>query len=106
MKRNFKVWICVMIVLLLCGCGQPGSGGGNIPPEEIIEGRFTADEDKIAVFSNGTPQGFWARNDRGNGHPFNCSFQNANAVIDDGVLTLWLTKVQSDRGYAGAPHRP
>ena len=65
--------------------------------------RFTSDEYKIAVFKNGAPSDFWARNDRGNGQPFNCSFSNSNAVIDDGLLTLSLTK--SGSGYAGAEYR-
>ena len=90
-------------LLLLCSCQPTPSGTGNILPEEAIENRWTEDENKIAVFANGSPEGFWARNDRGNGHPFNCSFQKSNAVIADGLLTLSLT--QSNGGYAGAEYR-
>lgn len=77
--------------------------GGAIPPDKVVTGRFTADEHKIAVFANGAPEDFWARNDRGNGSPFNCSFQNSNAVVSDGLLSLHLTKTGT--GYAGAEYR-
>ena len=77
--------------------------GGAIPPDKVVTGRFTADEHKIAVFANGAPEDFWARNDRGNGSPFNCSFQNSNAIVSDGLLSLRLTKTGT--GYAGAEYR-
>ena len=78
-------------------------GAGNIPLQDVVKNRFTADEDKIAVFENSNIDGFWARNDRGNGQPFNCSFSNQNAVIANGYLTLSLTK--SGNSYAGAEYR-
>jgi hypothetical protein len=43
---------------------QSPSMGGAIPPDKVVTGRFTADEHKIAVFANGAPEDFWARNDR------------------------------------------
>ena len=99
------------LLLLFCSCQkhpfydstEKESGTGNIESDAIIRGRFTADADKIAVFANGVPGGWWARNDRGNGHPFNCSFQRSNAVIDQGFLTLSLT--ESNGGYVGAEYR-
>ena len=93
--------LLVALSLLLSSC-LPSGGSGNIPEGEVTE-RFTADEDKIADFSLGVPYGFWARNDRGNGQPFNCSFASANAVIDGGLLTLSLTG--SDGKYVGAEYR-
>lgn len=72
-------------------------------PDLSIPERLTPDADKIAVFANGTPTGFWARNDRGNGQPFNCSFQRNNASIGNGLLTLSLTK--SVNNYVGAEYR-
>lgn len=99
--RMIALWI---VFLFLFGCEKAPSGE-TIPPEEVVEGRFTPEEDKIAIFTNGMPEGFWARNDRGNGQPFNCSFQNSNAVIADNMLTLKLTKGGGDRGYAGAEFR-
>ena len=79
------------------------TGGSTSLLPEGVPGRWTSDEDKIAVFANGTPNGFWARNDRGNGSPFNCSFQRSHATIGDGLLTLSLTK--SNTGYVGAEYR-
>lgn len=75
----------------------------NEPLKDAIPDRWTPDSDKIAIFANGSPQGFWARNDRGNGPPFNCSFQRSNATIADGLLTLSLTK--GTGGYVGAEYR-
>ena len=74
------------------------SSGGYVP--ENTPKRFTEDEYKIAVFENGAPYGFFARNDRGNGEPFNCSFSNQNAAVVEGVLRLSLTNNGS--GFAGA----
>ena len=101
-KINIRA-LFLAFCLLLCSCQKPSGGTGNIPPEETTQLRFTADADKIAVFANGSAEGFWARNDKGNGHPFNCSFQRNNAMIADGFLTLSLT--QSNNGYAGAEYR-
>ena len=106
MKRSFKFDLLLLILafsLFLCSCGQTPSGTGNIPPEETGNIRLTENEDKIAVFADGYPDGFWARNDRGNGHPFNCSFRRSNAVVADGLLTLSLT--ESEGGYVGAEYR-
>ena len=110
-KKIKLVALAVYVVLILgvsCQSTQiphsPSMGGaGNIPPSSVVDGRFTSDEDKIAVFQNTSIDGFWARNDRGNGHPFNCSFSNENAVIGDGTLTLLLTK--SGNKYVGAEYR-
>ena len=115
MKKILKCNVSVLLLallLLLSSCqlpwqkedaNTPESGTGNIPPQQTVTGRWTADADKIAVFANGAPQGFWARNDHGNGHPFNCAFQRANATVGDGLLTLSLTK--SGNGYVGAEYR-
>ncbi len=105
MKFVFRITVILLLCLFLCACHRAEQGVGNIPHEEIIEGRFTPEEDKIAVFTGGMPLGFWARNDRGNGHPFNCSFQNTNALIAEDILTLLLTKTDTGRGYAGAEFR-
>lgn len=107
--------LLLSLALLFCSCqisgghismggGTAESGTGNIPPEEsTAPKRLTSDADKIAVFANGEPAGWWARNDRGNGHPFNCSFQRTNATIANELLTLSLT--QSKGGYVGAEYR-
>ena len=103
MRLVFRIIAILLVCLFLCACGQAEQGTGNIPTEEVIEGRFTPDSDKIAIFTGGMPSGFWARNDRGNGHPFNCAFQRSNAVVADDLLTLLLTK--STGGYVGAEFR-
>lgn len=90
-----------MVILTSCIQNTP-SGNGNISLGGA-EQRLTTEDSKIAVFAKGSPEGFWARNDRGNGHPFNCSFGRSNAVISDGMLTLLLIK--ADNGYVGAEYR-
>ena len=91
------VLLATMLALVSCQHQQvphsPSMGGaGNIPPSNVVSGRFTSDEDKIANFKLGVPNGFWARHDRGNGHPFNCSFSNQHAIIENELLTLMLSK--------------
>ncbi len=104
-KTILKAIAILSLSIIFFGCHRAPQGTGNIPAEEMIKDRFTPETDKIATFAGGAPGGFWARNDRGNGHPFNCSFQNANAIIADGLLTLRLTETAADRGYAGAEYR-
>lgn len=97
-KRFIIGCIAALTTLLLLGsCGQIGSPLTDIPD------RLTSDSEKIAVFRKDAPEDFWARDDRGNGSPFNCSFESDNAVIEDGLLTLRLT--EADGGFAGAEYR-
>ena len=84
-------------------CIGPVTGGGGTTSLGGEPHRLTTQDMKIADFANGDPEGFWARNDRGNGSPFNCSFANSNAVVSGGVLTLSLT--QANGGYVGAEYR-
>ena len=74
---------------------------GNIKPGEY-ENRYTSIEHYIADFSKGFPYGFYLRNDRGNGFPFNCAFSKDNAKFEDGVMNLYLTKEDNQRGYSSA----
>ena len=106
-KIKYMALLLCAVLLILVSCQEkplksPSMGGG-IPPEFMVTGRFTADEHKIAVFENEYPAGFWARNDRGNGHPFNCSFARDHAIINDGLLTISLSK--GNNGYIGAEYR-
>ena len=102
--RGKKRTVAYLLSALLCfsSCVFPGSGGID-PSVEGLASRWTKEEEKIVVFSNGEHDGFWARNDKGNGPPFNCSFSKENAVITNGTLSLWLTK--TEKGYAGAEYR-
>ena len=97
-KRGFRIITVVLAGLLLVGCQRQSADLSPYPQE-----RFARNEDKIADFSTGQVWGFWARNDRGNGHPFNCTFLRENAVIENGKLTLTLK--ESNGGYAGAEYR-
>ena len=105
MKIRYKLTsLLLLLLMLLTSCRQqsPSFGGGNVSLGGA-EQRITLEADKIAIFENGEVDGFWARNDRGNGHPFNCSFSNKNAVIADGYLTITLNE---DTGkYVGAEYR-
>lgn len=89
------ILIC-LIVFTSCSSGGTTSLGG-------VENRLTLEENKIADFALGAPEGFWARNDRGNGQPFNCAFHNDHALIKNEKLTLVLSK--SGGGYVGAEYR-
>ena len=99
MKR-IKFYALILTVLLLFTCCAPA---GGTPITDGTAHRYMEDAYKIAVFHQSPPEKFWARDDRGNGSPFNCSFKRDNAKIEDGVLTLWLTT--TDSGYAGAEYR-
>ena len=102
MKKLFSTASLILALsLLLCSCG-PQSGSGNISLGGA-ENRHATESSKIAVFTNGEVHGFWARNDRGNGPPFNCAFYRDNAIIANGMLTLALKK-QGDI-YVGAEYR-
>ena len=104
MRKGFviKLISLLLITILLTSCDGPRAGHGNISLGGA-ENRHTLEADKIVKFSDGSPDGFWARNDRGNGHPFNCAFYRDHAVIADGKLTISLTK-EGDR-YVGAEYR-
>lgn len=102
MKTRKMIGLLAVLAMsiALCGCN-------NQNPEAVgidgIPDRLTTEEEKIAVFSQGAPEGFWARHDRGNGGMFNCSFSNKNAVVEDGLLTLILDG--ADGHYSGAEYR-
>ena len=97
-----KILAIIVLPVMLVSCFKASPGGDVITPG-ALENRFTLDEHKIAVFANGAPHGFFARNDRGNGPPFNCSFMRSNAVIDNGALSLILS--EGGGGYVGAEYR-
>ena len=91
-----------MVAFLCSSCDFSIRGSGNIAPGEY-EDHLTSEIDYIANFSNGFPNGFHIRNDRGNGSPFNCAFSSANVTFSNGSLNLSLTKTNS--GYAGGEFR-
>ena len=94
----------LLCILTLTSCFiLPDEGGGGNVSLGGEPKRLTTEESKIAVFESYAVEGFWARNDRGNGHPVNCSFARDHAVISGDRLTLSLT---GDNGkYVGAEYR-
>lgn len=92
MKKRLLTILAIIQTIALSSCGVPSLSG--------YDDRFTLDEYKLVDFSNGYPHGYGLRNDRGNGHPFNCSFSKDNVDISDGEMTFSLTK-SGDR-YVGA----
>lgn len=101
MQRKYLIILGMMLGLTLGVTGCTSSS--KTEPLDGIPDRWTTEEDKIAVFENGEPEGFWARNDRGNGGMFHCSFSKLNAIVADGYLTLKLD--QRNGGYVGAEYR-
>lgn len=92
--------VLVICCCTLCGCGFDKESDASV---EGIPDRLTTEEEKIAIFSQGSPDGFWTRNDRGNGGMFNCSFGEENAIVANDLLTLVLN--QNDDKYVGAEYR-
>ena len=103
MKKRYInfVALILLIVISLSSCSHTDNTTGVSLGG--AESRLTTEEAKIAVFANGAPHGFWARDDRGNGPPFNCEFRRSHAVISDGLLTLSLTNEGGK--YVGAEYR-
>ena len=104
--------LLIAISCCLCGCQNVGPGDTQNETENQTEAgilmpdlpdRLTTEEEKVAVFADGYPEGFWARNDRGNGGMFNCSFVRENAKVENGYLSLVLDK--GENGYRGAEFR-
>lgn len=98
--RQYFIGIVISMVLGLCGCSE---NGAHSEPVGDIPARLTKEEEKIAVFKDGAPEGFWARHDRGNGGMFNCAFGKDNAKIEAGLLTLILN--EENGRYIGAEYR-
>lgn len=98
-KATMTTMILGMMICLV-GCGQKSHTEVSI---ENIPNRLTKETEKIAVFAEGSPDGFWARNDRGNGGMFHCAFGKENAIVDNGYLTLVLN--EKEGRYVGAEYR-
>lgn len=111
MKHWKLIIILAAISCCLCGCREAGRGDTQNETEKGTESesqaldlpdRLTTEGEKI-FFSEGYPEGFWARNDRGNGGMFNCSFVRENAKVENGTLALILD--QDGSSYRGAEFR-
>ena len=64
------------------------SGSPSLGPKQV---RLTPEEDKIAVFTYGGAEGFYASRNYSNGYPFNCVWRKNNVVFENGVMSLKLT---------------
>ena len=103
MKLRIKAIASIFVLIfILSSCRTVTSGNGNISLGGA-ENRLTPVSDRIADFGVSSPDGWWARNDRGNGQPFNCSFARDHAVVGNGSLTLYLTGESGK--YVGAEYR-
>lgn len=106
-----KVWKLGLILLAvgccLCGChNKEGTEKETETQKETLSempDRYTKESEKVVIFAKGYPEGFWARDDRGNGGMFNCSFAGENAKVEGGYLNLILDK--GTNGYRGAEFR-
>ncbi len=90
-KRFFATIVAIILISSLCGCLEK-------PP--VVE---PPHDTKLVCFKDGPSQDFWARNDDGNGYPFDCSFGSDHAIIQGGMLTLLLD--QTNGKYVGAEYR-
>ena len=94
MRKNvLAILLATILIVVLCGCDP------NVDPPKVDPPQ----SDKMVHFKDGPAEDFWARNDGGNGYPFNCSFQQDHAIVQGGVLTLLLD--QSNGGFVGAEYR-
>ena len=111
---KFKKLIMLLMATSCCLCGcqvdQPGNSHDETEKQSETQSqeldlpdRLTTEEEKSVVFSEGYPEGYWARNDRGNGGMFNCAFSRENVKVKDGYLNLILDK--TEQGYRGAEFR-
>ena len=111
-----KYWrlmiLLTAISCCLCGCQDVGRGTSHTETENesetesqelVLPDRLTTEEEQVVKFASGYPEGFWARNDRGNGGMFNCSFVRENAKVENGYLSLILDADGS--AYRGAEYR-
>ena len=101
-KSCFKNVLSIVITSTLFSCAGAISSNGNIIFGEYPD-RFLEENYKLADFKNGKPQGCDIRHDRGNGHPFNCTFSKENVVFENDAMDLHLT--QMGVSYAGAEVR-
>lgn len=103
--------LCAFItVSTACGCGLFGPSDGSKPaagtPHESAAGiadRNTSDKDKIVNFAKNSTSDFRAAHGYRNGAPFNCTWNDGNAVIENGIMNMSVT--EQNGGYLGAEYR-
>lgn len=91
----------------LCCTGFAGCSPAPSTPHHSAAGipdRFTAEEDKIAVFSQGDADGFFAADGWKNGFPFNCHWKGECIRFDGGVMSMTVRQ-EEDGSFSGAEYR-
>lgn len=88
-------------------------GPSQTPPAEItftphssaagIADRLTAEDEKTVRFADGGSSDFYWADGYSNGNTFNCIWRKSSASIENGVMSMSVSKEGS--GYAGAEYR-
>lgn len=104
------VWFMSAALSCFSGCsflenffGHTGNGQNGTPEQNIADDRFTAENDRIAVFSNGGSSAFYASNGWSNGGMFNCTWRDYNINFNGGNMNVSVTA--ENGGYAGGEYR-
>lgn len=115
MKLNKFVGFILLSLIFFSACNVTDSpsedftGGSEertfVPHESAagISDRYTAEEDKIVLFSAGGSPDFFAADGYTNGGVFNCTWRSDNAKITGGVMNMSVS-AEADV-YAGAEYR-
>lgn len=116
MKKRFLI-PCVLSAALLTvsACttfvppGPPEDDEPYVPtftPHESAEGipdRRVYENEKIVLFSEGGSPEFHFADGYSNGNEFNCTWRESSGAIQDGLLSITVSK--EEKGYAGAEYR-
>ena len=106
-KSNIHHKIGALLCAALCCTGFAGCSPAPGTPHHSAAGipdRFTAEEDKIAVFSQGDADGFFAADGWKNGFPFNCHWKGECIRFDGGVMSMTVRQ-EEDGSFSGAEYR-
>ena len=117
--KKTAILLSIGVLLIAFGCTpeQPKTENQDPMPEdppaelpftphssaEGIPSRLALEEEKIAVFSEGAPAGFYWADGYSNGNQFDCTWRRQSASIEDGAMRMTVSKEGS--GYAGAEYR-
>lgn len=111
MRKYYSIFILILVAMLLVGCVPTGPIEPEEPPKptftphpsaEGIGDRLAASAEKIAVFSEEVAD-FHFTDGYSNGNEFNCTWRKSSGAIQDGTLSLTVSK--EGNGYAGAEYR-
>lgn len=113
MNKIVKAGVVAATLLTLCavafagGCSRPGRGISAAVKD--LPQRFAKEEEKIVVFAEGRTEGFYASDGWANHQMFNCEWNGENAVVEDGILNMSVTRAPGETKegfyYYGAEYR-